>query len=215
MFEQSVTQSASKIIGEFGLPLIGTSAIPATFCMLLAAEAYLLEKKQEKDKSREQTGKLLADYLEHHALQVAVDEDGMASCSVSDIKASLGKRAAIGAGSAAGAAVGAVLGPIGAILGGVIGGVIGVGSGVGAVIGGGTIERPDIIKDGPTQETTTAVQNVVVENKQGTVVYQIQNLHIHLTADFVNQLNINSQEVINNFKDQLRDEISRATALPK
>lgn len=214
MFKQSITQSANKIIGEFGLPLIGTSAIPATLGLLLVGETYLLEKKQIKDNSLDhlhQMVVLLAHYLELHALQVTIDKDGITSYSVISFNSPLFKQT-----PETEISPWAELGPLrsigGSVIGSVIGGVVAAGSGIEA----GAIDSSDIIKEEePTKEPGTTLQNVVVENKQGTVIYQIQNLHIHLTSEFVNQLIINPKEVINNFKDQLRNEISRATAQPK
>lgn len=50
-------------------------------------------------------------------------------------------------------------------------------------------------------------QNVTVETKQGSAIYHIHNLNVYITADVVQQLNVNPQQVINMIKDQLRDEI--------
>lgn len=44
-----------------------------------------------------------------------------------------------------------------------------------------------------------------------TIIYQIQNLNIYLTADVVHQLNINPQQVINQLHEQIKEEINKVT----
>ena len=50
----------------------------------------------------------------------------------------------------------------------------------------------------------------VVEKKQGTtIIYQIQNLNVYLSAEVVHQLNMNPQQVMNIIQDQVNVEISK------
>lgn len=53
------------------------------------------------------------------------------------------------------------------------------------------------------------VQNVRVKKKWGKTIYQIQNLNIYITADVVQQLNVNPQEVVNYLHEQIQEEIER------
>lgn len=55
------------------------------------------------------------------------------------------------------------------------------------------------------------VAPITVENKKGTTIYNIQNLNIYLTADIVQQLNINPQQVINQLHEQIKVEIDKIT----
>ena len=55
------------------------------------------------------------------------------------------------------------------------------------------------------------VSPITVENKEGTTIYNIQNLNIYLTADVVQQLNINPQQVINQLHEQIKEEIDKIT----
>lgn len=45
---------------------------------------------------------------------------------------------------------------------------------------------------------------VAIEVREGNTIYQIQNLNIYLTADFIQQLNMNPKEVINHNDEQIR-----------
>ena len=63
----------------------------------------------------------------------------------------------------------------------------------------------------PKQEVNSDVpqekiQNVVIERRDGNTYYKIENLHIHLTAEVVHQLNLNPDKVINTIKGELRAE---------
>lgn len=49
----------------------------------------------------------------------------------------------------------------------------------------------------------------VEHNDKGNTYYIIQNLNIYLTADVVQQLNINPQQVINQLHEQIKEEIDR------
>ena len=53
------------------------------------------------------------------------------------------------------------------------------------------------------------VAPITVENKEGTTIYNIQNLNIYLTADIVQQLNVNPQQVMNQLHEQIKEEIDR------
>lgn len=53
------------------------------------------------------------------------------------------------------------------------------------------------------------VQNVTVKKKWGRTIYQIQNLNIYITAEVVEQLNVNPKEVINYLHEQIQGEIDR------
>lgn len=52
-------------------------------------------------------------------------------------------------------------------------------------------------------------QNVTVKKKWGRTIYQIQNLNIYITAEVVEQLNVNPKEVINYLHEQIQEEIDR------
>lgn len=62
-----------------------------------------------------------------------------------------------------------------------------------------------IAGDGP-EEIRHYDEFTVTENDK-TIIYQIQNLSIYLTADVVHQLNINPQQVINQLHEQIKEEI--------
>lgn len=51
------------------------------------------------------------------------------------------------------------------------------------------------------------VQNVTVKKKWGRTIYQIQNLNIYITAEVVEQLNVNPQEVVNYLHERIQEEI--------
>lgn len=56
--------------------------------------------------------------------------------------------------------------------------------------------------------TNEPSQATIVEKKQGTtIIYQIQNLNVYLTAEVVNQLNMNPEKVMNIIHDQVQAEI--------
>ena len=59
------------------------------------------------------------------------------------------------------------------------------------------------------ESNNTGKEPVVIKTNLGTTIYYIQNLHIHLTADVVQQLNINPQQVINQLHEQIREEINK------
>jgi len=48
---------------------------------------------------------------------------------------------------------------------------------------------------------------VEVKSPDGTTVFQIQNLNIYITAEVVNQLNMNPREVVNYFSDKIKSEL--------
>jgi len=48
-----------------------------------------------------------------------------------------------------------------------------------------------------------------VKKKWGRTIYQIQNLNIYITAEVVEQLNVNPEEVINHLHEQIQEEINR------
>jgi len=50
---------------------------------------------------------------------------------------------------------------------------------------------------------------ITFEKKEGNIVYQIQNLNVYITADVVQQLNVNPEKVITMIKDKLTAEIGR------
>lgn len=52
------------------------------------------------------------------------------------------------------------------------------------------------------------VSPITVENKEGATIYNIQNLNIYLTADVVQQLNINPKQVINQLHEQIKEELN-------
>ena len=205
LYSQALTESACRIIGEFGIPLFGISAIPVSLGLLLAAETYLTRKKQLSKGDAKDSRQQMADYLKQHALCVEVADDGSKSYSVSPVSSTADGAAMRWAGAIIGAGLGAIFGPIieaAAIGGGIAGAMIApeASGDSGAITDTPLIENPEPVK---------AVQDVVVENKQGTVVYQIQNLNIYLTAEVVHQLNINPKEVINQIKEQLREDITK------
>lgn len=51
----------------------------------------------------------------------------------------------------------------------------------------------------------------VEHDDKGNTYYIIQNLNIYLTADVVQQLNVNPKEVINNIHEQIKEEIDKIT----
>jgi len=51
----------------------------------------------------------------------------------------------------------------------------------------------------------------VEHDKNGNTYYIIQNLNIYLTADVVQQLNINPQQVINQLHEQIKEEINKTS----
>ena len=53
---------------------------------------------------------------------------------------------------------------------------------------------------------------LTVEDKHGTVIYQIQNLVVNINAETVEQLNTNPQQVINVIKEQVKAEIEKLQA---
>lgn len=53
------------------------------------------------------------------------------------------------------------------------------------------------------------VPDEVRHDKDGNTYYIIRNLNIYLTADVVQQLNINPQQVINQLHEQIKEEIDR------
>ncbi len=207
LYSQALTESGCRIIGEFGIPLFGISAIPVSLGLLLAAETYLVGIKQLSNSDAKHSRQQMADYLKQHALCVEVADDGSKSYSVSPASSTEDGTAMRWAGAIIGAGLGAIFGPFieaAAIGGGIAGAMIApeASGDSGAITDTPLIENPEPVK---------AVQDVVVENKQGTVVYQIQNLNIYLTAEVVHQLNINPKEVINQIKDQLREDITKIT----
>ena len=75
----------------------------------------------------------------------------------------------------------------------------------------------------PSGEVSTTVGNaikptgitneqVVVERNQGITYVQIQNLNINLTADVVQQLNMNPKEVFNQLSEQIKESTLNAIA---
>ena len=60
--------------------------------------------------------------------------------------------------------------------------------------------------DGEASKTTDPI---VIKNQKGTTIYQIQNLNIYLTAEVVQQLNLNPSQVINMVQEQLEKEIKK------
>ena len=58
-----------------------------------------------------------------------------------------------------------------------------------------------------SERTEKVTDPVVIQNKQGNTTYIIQNLNIYITADVVNQLNLNPKEIINIIQDQLKEQI--------
>ena len=50
---------------------------------------------------------------------------------------------------------------------------------------------------------------VTVETKEGKTIYIIQNLSIYLTAEVVHQLNVNPQEVINQYHELIKAEVEK------
>ena len=59
------------------------------------------------------------------------------------------------------------------------------------------------------REYDKLVAPITVENKEGTTIYNIQNLNIYLTADIVQQLNVKPQQVMNQLHEQIKEEIDR------
>ena len=57
----------------------------------------------------------------------------------------------------------------------------------------------------------SSVEDIDYFSLGGNTYYHIQNLNVYLTADVVQQLNINPQQVINMIKDQLKTEIEIQT----
>ncbi len=45
-----------------------------------------------------------------------------------------------------------------------------------------------------------------------TVIYQIENINIYLTAEVVQQLNVNPKEVINMIQEKIKEEIENTKA---
>ena len=58
-----------------------------------------------------------------------------------------------------------------------------------------------------TDDPKTEAQPIVVKRKKGTVIYNIQNITINISADVVNQLNMNPQQVVNIIHDQLEEKL--------
>ena len=50
---------------------------------------------------------------------------------------------------------------------------------------------------------------IKVEKKQGNRIYHIHNLNIYITADVVQQLNVNPEQVVNLIQDKLMEEIDK------
>lgn len=63
-----------------------------------------------------------------------------------------------------------------------------------------------------TKAAVKTSEQVVVERHQGTTIVQIQNLNINLTADVVQQLNMNPKEVINQLSEQINETTLNAIA---
>jgi len=57
-----------------------------------------------------------------------------------------------------------------------------------------------------------ATGSMYVERKQGTTIIHIENLTINLTAEVVQQLNINPEEVINQLTEQIQQTSLKAIA---
>ena len=53
---------------------------------------------------------------------------------------------------------------------------------------------------------------LTVEDKHGTVIYQIQNMVVNINAETVEQLNTNPQQVVNVIKEQVKAEIEKLQA---
>lgn len=53
---------------------------------------------------------------------------------------------------------------------------------------------------------------LVIEGKDGTVIYQIQNFKVYFTAEVVQQLNMNPKEVINQLPEQIKETMLNAIA---
>lgn len=49
----------------------------------------------------------------------------------------------------------------------------------------------------------------VIEGKHGTVIYQIQNFNVYFTADVVQQLNMNPQQVVTIIQDQVQAQFEK------
>ena len=50
----------------------------------------------------------------------------------------------------------------------------------------------------------------MVKHKSSTIIYNIQNITINVTADVVNQLNMCPQQVVNHFHNQITQAINQA-----
>lgn len=48
---------------------------------------------------------------------------------------------------------------------------------------------------------------IAVTTEDGKTVYQIQNINIFITAEVINQLNMNPQQVVNHFSDQIKAQL--------
>lgn len=59
-------------------------------------------------------------------------------------------------------------------------------------------------------EKKRKVDPIVVKHKSSTIIYNIQNITINVTADVVNQLNMCPQQVVNHFHNQITQAINQA-----
>ena len=61
----------------------------------------------------------------------------------------------------------------------------------------------------PSQPETDA-KPIVVKSQGSTVIYNIQNITINITTEVVTQLNMNPQQVVNHFHDQIKEALDKA-----
>ena len=63
----------------------------------------------------------------------------------------------------------------------------------------------------------TDAKPIVIKHKERTIIYNIQNITINISAEVVNQLNMNPNEVVNHFHDQIEEALDKAVkeGLPK
>lgn len=57
------------------------------------------------------------------------------------------------------------------------------------------------------KELAPEKQPIAVTTEDGKTVYQIQNINIFITAEVINQLNMNPQQVVNHFSDQIKAQL--------
>lgn len=60
---------------------------------------------------------------------------------------------------------------------------------------------------GKEKELAPEKQPIAVTTEDGKTVYQIQNINIFITAEVINQLNMNPQQVVNHFSDQIKAQL--------